>query len=413
MSGPLKMFNGQVNPFSSFWMGGFECSDQLNRYGDRVDLQGTTGHTDLICEDYVRLQSFGIRCVREGIRWSWVEKRPYEYDFSCVRMMMQAAEDCGVQQVWDICHFGYPDDLSPLHPHFTKRFVALCEAFVLLHASVCPGKRLVVTPINEVSFISWLGGEVGGTSPFAVRNGWDVKYALMRAYIAGINAMKLLNPEVLIMTTEPLVNVVPPEQATEEDLRRAAADHDLQFQATDMLCGRICPELGGDPGLVDIFGYNYYYNNQWVSGTYEFLGWNDAVPDPRLGALSDLLERAYLRYGKPIVLSETSHPGVDRPVWIEMIARESERVLSKDVPFWGICLYPIIDRPDWDDLDHWHHAGLWDTNEHGDAHARILHTESAIALQEAQQLLNDAYFCQTSSPNLIPIETIGVNFLPG
>jgi hypothetical protein len=56
---------------------------------------------------------------------------------------------------------------------------------------------------------------------------------------------------------------------------------------------------------------------------------------------------------------------------------------------------------------------LWDTNEHGDAHARILHTESAIALQEAQKLLNDAYFCQTSSPNLIPIETMGVNFLPG
>ena len=31
-------------PFRSFWMGGFECSDQLNHFGNRVDLLSETGH---------------------------------------------------------------------------------------------------------------------------------------------------------------------------------------------------------------------------------------------------------------------------------------------------------------------------------------------------------------------------------
>ena len=43
--------------------------------------------------------------------------------------MLEAGKLNGIQQIWDICHFGFPDDLSPLHPQFTKRFVGVCSAF--------------------------------------------------------------------------------------------------------------------------------------------------------------------------------------------------------------------------------------------------------------------------------------------
>ncbi|MEJ7665003.1 MAG: hypothetical protein WKG07_38540 [Hymenobacter sp.] len=43
-----------------------------------------------------------------------------------------------------------------------------------------------MTPINEVSFMSWLGGDVRGTSPYCVGQGWEVKLGLMRAYIEGV-----------------------------------------------------------------------------------------------------------------------------------------------------------------------------------------------------------------------------------
>jgi hypothetical protein len=377
------------NPFRSFWMGGFECTDQLNNAGDRVDLLLATRHLEFLEEDYLRLKAFGILTVREGIRWSQVEKLPYQYDFSNVAVMLDVAKRHGIQQIWDICHFGFPDDLSPLHPQFTERFVSLCRAFALFHRQKYPQLMLIVTPVNEVSFLSWLGGEVAGTVPYLRDNGWKVKYHLMKAYIAGIKAFKLIDFNIRILTTEPLVNIVPPLKATLEEIEQARTAHQEQYQSLDILIGSICPELGGSPDLVDMLGFNFYYNNQWLAGFESFLPWLNREADPRWRPLHSLLEEAYLRYGKPVVLTETSHPGEDRPKWVRFIAEQCQTLLEKKVPFYGICLYPVIDRPDWDNLDYWHHSGLWDREADADeSTARVLNAPYADALRSAQQLLN-------------------------
>ncbi|MET7257156.1 amine oxidase [Dyadobacter fermentans] len=372
--------------FNTFWMAGFECTDQLNASGDRVDMLQITGHLELLREDYARICSLGIRTVREGIRWSVVEYQPYHYNFETVLEMINAAKYYNVQQLWDICHFGYPADLSPLHPHFAARFVALCEAFVNFLVKHRPLEILYITPINEVSFISWLGGEAGATVPYCTKNGWELKYALMGAYIAAAKAMKRISKLVRILTTEPLVNMVPDLNPIPDEMASAAIENELQFQAVDMLCGRICPELGGSEDLPDVLGYNYYYNNQWITGKYQFLGWNDPIPDPRWRPLADLLESAYHRYHKPIIISETSHPKEDRPIWIQMIASECTKLINRDVQLLGVCLYPIIDRPDWDHPEVWHQSGLWDHDSTG-YHRRILHFPSAMALLAGQQLV--------------------------
>ncbi len=379
-----------TNPFASFWMGGYECTDQLNTYGDRVDFLYVTAHLDKLREDYASLGQFGIQTVREGLRWSQVEHRPYVYDFQTLGIMLEAGRDCGIQQVWDICHFGYPDDLTPLHPHFTRRFVALCRAFADYHATHKPDETLIVTPINEVSFMSWLGGDVAGTSPYCQHNGWEVKYALMRAYIAGIRALREVDPGIRILTTEPLVNVVPAFDATAEQVAEAAHHHELQYQSLDILCGRICPELGGSPDCLDILGFNFYYNNQWELSTNQRLDWIDLVMDPRWRPLDDLLREAHYRYDRPVVLSETSHPGIDRPIWIERMGEECSRAIEQGVPLWGICQYPVIDRPNWDNLNDWHFAGLWDIDHRGGSMERVLHDPSALAMGVAQQRVAQA-----------------------
>jgi hypothetical protein len=378
------------DPFQSFWMGGFECTDQLNSSGYRVDFLKVTNHLADINNDYKKLVSFGIITVREGIRWSQVEQRPYEYDFSTVKVMLEAGKLHGIQQIWDICHFGFPDDLSPLHPQFTSRFTAVCSAFVNFYRAHYPYDTLIVTPVNEVSFISWLGGEVAGTSPYCIGNGWNVKYALMRAYIQGIIAMKTIDPGIRILTTEPIVNIVPPLFANEEVIEQAAAANQEQFQSLDILAGYICPELGGSPDLLDLLGFNYYYNNQWILGFQDFLPWVNDEEDARWHPLSSLLINAYKRYGKPMILSETSHPGEDRPLWIEFIAEECAKVLTLDIPFLGVCIYPIIDRPDWDNLNEWHQSGLWDKAElDSNFSDRVLYEPFAEALREAQVLIED------------------------
>jgi hypothetical protein len=381
-----------TNPFQSYWMGGFECTDQLNSSGDRVDFLKITSHLEQLDQDYKNLKIFGIETVREGIRWSQVETKPYEYDFTTVGVMMDSGDRNNIQQIWDICHFGFPDDLSPLHPQFTKRFTAVCSAFAKYHRAHSPHKTLIVTPVNEVSFISWLGGDVAGTSPYAINNGWNVKYALMRAYIQGIYALKAVDPLVRILTTEPLVNIVPPLNPTEEDLKETAKQHENQFQALDILGGYICPELGGAPELLDLLGFNYYYNNQWVLGLNQFLPWLNEENDLRWVPLSKLLIDAYDRYNRPILLTETSHSGEDRPLWIKFIGQECSKVLRLNVPLFGVCLYPIIDRPDWDDLTNWHHSGLWDDDiDTAGTSNRILNGPYAGALSEVQRKPHDEF----------------------
>jgi hypothetical protein len=387
----LSFNNEQQNPFRSFWMGGYECTDQLNAFGNRVDFLTVTGHLQLLDEDYKKLSDFNIKTVREGIRWSQVEKYAYKYDWSTVEYMMREGKANNIQQVWDLCHFGFPDDLTPLHPMFARRFAALCRAFVHFYRSVNPEGPLIVTPINEVSFLSWLGGDVRGTAPYCVFQGWQVKYALMRAYIEGVAALKEEDPSIQIMATEPLMNWVAPLNAPFEDIIRAEEVHEYQYQAADLLTGRLCPELGGRPEFLDILGVNYYYDNQRVVDVWETLPWANEEPDPRWVPLHASLLEAYERYKKPLVIAETSHPKEDRPKWIKYVAREVAQLLQHDLPFWGVCIYPIIDRPDWDHLTPWHSSGLWDAELREDElPGRILYQPFAEALLEAQKLVATA-----------------------
>lgn len=118
------------NPFRSFIMGGFECADHQNAFGERIDLISITGHDRFLATDYERLHTVNIATVREGIRWSQVEKKPYQYDWTHMERVIQAALKNNIQVIWEICHFGFPDDLTPLHPMFPRRFAHLCQSFV-------------------------------------------------------------------------------------------------------------------------------------------------------------------------------------------------------------------------------------------------------------------------------------------
>ena len=373
-------------------MAGYECTDQINAFGNRVDFLKITGHLSKIDEDYRDLNILKIKTVREGIRWSVVEKVPYQYDFSTVKEMIIAGKRNNIQQLWDICHFDFPDDLTPLHPMFARRFASVCRAFVKFYREIDSDGDLIITPINEVSFLSWLGGDVRGTSPFCISQGWEVKYHLMKAYIEGVEAMKEVDSRVRIMTTEPLVNITYGENASQEEIETALSLHQDQFQVTDILSGRMCPELRGKPEYLDILGYNFYYDNQWILETHEYLEWKKECYDERFVPLHKLLNKAYQRYQRPFVITETSHPREHRPLWTEMIIEQCALILKAGLPLWGVCWYPIIDRPDWDNLTDWHQSGIWD-EEIVPNHLPIrnLHVPTAQMLVNGQRYLKEVF----------------------
>lgn len=392
----------------SFFMGGFECADHINRAGERINLQRETHHHLRVEEDYLALKKLGISVVREGVCWSAVEVRPFVFDFSMLLPFFKAAQDHKIQIIWDLCHFGYPDDLIPTHPKFVARFVTFCEQFLnfhLLHST----ERPWLVPINEISFLSWHSGDMRGTVPFAIHSGWDIKYHLCKAKIQAIKAIKTLEPATVIMAVEPLIKVHAADVSV--DFNYLEELNNYQYQAMDIILGRQCPELEGDENLVDALGFNYYYNNQW-NNLNVTLPWPDI--ENKHTPLSHLLENAYFRYNRPIFLTETGHFGEDRDIWLEEISLECKKALDKGIDLRGICIYPVIDRPDWDDLTSYSNCGLWDLDH---AHNRIPYLPYLKALFNSQQIIIKNRKIDSEKKEKIDCERVGAldrifNFLP-
>src|SRR5205823_6568889 len=108
--------------FQSFFLGGFECSTHRTQSGRRLDLIASTAHDRHAHADYLRLREQGIRAAREGLRWHLIEVAPGRYDFASALPLLRAARDTGTQVIWDLCHYGWPDDLDVLSPAFVRRF---------------------------------------------------------------------------------------------------------------------------------------------------------------------------------------------------------------------------------------------------------------------------------------------------
>ena len=102
-------------------LGGFECSTHRLRSGKRLDLIRSTRHDELAHSDYQLLQRHGIRTARDGLRWHLIERTPYSYDFASAAPMLQAAKDTGMQVIWDLWHYGWPDDIDIFSTALTPR----------------------------------------------------------------------------------------------------------------------------------------------------------------------------------------------------------------------------------------------------------------------------------------------------
>src|SRR5688572_22420997 len=106
----------------SFWIGGFECACHRRRDGRRLDLIEATGHDRWLAADYGRLRRLRITTAREGVRWHRVEPSPGRYDFSSLLPMVRTAREQGIEVIWDLCHYGWPDDLDIFSAGFVDRF---------------------------------------------------------------------------------------------------------------------------------------------------------------------------------------------------------------------------------------------------------------------------------------------------
>jgi beta-glucosidase/6-phospho-beta-glucosidase/beta-galactosidase len=352
-------------------MGGFECSSHRKRSGRRLDLIASTRHDEFAEADYTRMVELGMKTARDGLRWHLIETEPYRYDLSSLESQVKAARSTGIQIVWDYFHYGYPDDLDIQSEEFVERFARFSVAVTEFLISEL-GSGLIFCPVNEISFFSWAAGTAGIFYPFSKNRGIAIKRQLVKCHIAAVDAVRSIVPKVRWMLTEPAIHVIPGKGGS----KQAAAKYRLaQFQALDMITGRAEPELGGAPGYLDMIGLNYYVHNQWTHP-----GRRPVRPTHRLyKPPHQIFGEFYSRYDRPMIIAETGIEDDRRAEWFRFVAEETQIAIDQGVPLHGLCLYPIVNHPGWEDGRHCHN-GLWDYAD--DDGSRPLHEPLADAIRE-------------------------------
>ncbi len=329
-------------------MGGFECSTHRDRTGRRLDLIASTKHDTFAREDYDRLMEVGMLTARDGVRWHLIEVEPYRYDFSSLSLQLAAATDTGIEIIWDLFHYGYPDGLDIFSPEFIERFAKFAEA-VAIHLSEKVGPRLFICPMNEISFFSWIAGEKGQFYPCVNRRGNEKKKQLIAAAIAASETIRDACPSATIVYTDPAIHVT--TRRSEVSAKMAAERYRrAQFHVLDKIVHTPARDVA-----LDLVGLNYYVHNQWHHRSNRKIFRGHKLYRP----LHQILAEFYDRYRVPLFIAETGIEDEKRPEWFRYICEEVSEAISRGTPIEGICLYPIANHPGWADNRHCRN-GLWD-----------------------------------------------------
>ena len=372
--------------FPTFFLSGFECSTFRWKDVGRRDLLEETQHRTRAQEDYDILRSLGIAVSREGVPWPMVD-RGGQYDFSCMDTIIGAMNHAQILPIWDLCHYGYPDDADPFSEGFTDRFARYCRA-AAEHVTARVRGPHFFTPINEITFWAFCGGEWGWVAPYKNRkeDRFRFRLALCKAAIAGVRAIREVDPEARMIHVEPLIQVVPPKDRSDLADEAHRETYEDTFFVWDVLAGRRHPELGGAPEIVDIVGANCY-----SFGQMEFREQGPHIAmsprDERIRPLCDMLGDAWERYHRPMIIAETSGLGDGRPAWLKDVMEESLAAVARGIDLHGVCLFPAVDMPNWH-TGEWLHNGICDLVDEGGTLRRVPFGPYVEELRRWQKLLN-------------------------
>jgi hypothetical protein len=336
--------------FEDVFLGGFECSCHRLENGKRLDMTASTRHLEFANADYARLRSVGMTACRDAVSWVSSE-RGGGYDFSYAAPLVRAAERHQVQVIWDLMHFGWPDDIDVFSPSFPSRFARYARAFAQWLCSETD-QLPFVTPVNEMSYLAWAGGDVRCMNPFVAGRGVELKAQLVRASIEAMEAIRSVSPAARFLHPEPVIHIVA-DLDKPKTWRRVESDNLLQYQAWAMLIGEQWPCLGGHPKYLDIIGVNFYPDNQFTPD-----GVTIQRDDVRYQPFSKMLADVYDRFRRPMIVSETGSEGEQRAPWLRYVSGQCAASMRRGCELHGVTLYPIVDHPGWLDERHCSN-GLW------------------------------------------------------
>lgn len=382
----------------------------------RLDEYELMDHYRLWRQDLDLAADLGIRALRYGIPWYRVNPRPGVFDWSWTDAVLEyLVEAKRLTPIIDLMHYGTPDWLDNhfINGSYPRRVAEYAAAFAERYRPIVR----YYTPLNEPGVTAAYCGRDGRWPPYLKGEDGFVKVllALARGIALTAQALRSARPDAVLVHVEDVGLERPGSPGLAEHAEAAQARRLLPL---DLVTGRV---VDGHPAFEwlaqhgatdaelnalaasmpawDILGVNYYpwSNRRHVARRGGRLA---QVRDPDPSALAELLRLVAGRYGRPLMVTETSAPGthLERARWMTETLAAVRQARAESVPVVGYTWFPMFTMIEWRYRwsrkglqDHLLHLGLWDVVPH----ARTLPREPTPLVETYRRFAAD------------PVATIG------
>lgn len=355
----------------------------------RFDEYELMDHYRLWREDLDLAADLGVSSLRYGIPWYRVEPRPGVFDWSWTDQVLEYLVGVkGLVPIIDLMHYGTPLWLDNhfVNASYPRRVAEFAAAFAQRYASLVQ----FYTPVNEPSVTAAYCGRDGRWPPYLSGDDGYVKVllALTRGIAATADAIRAARSDAVLVHVEDIGL----ERAATDDLADVASlAQERRLLPLDLACGRVVAGHPMVPWLVehgateaelhdlaarlprwDVLGVNYYpWSDRRIQRRRN--GSIATACDPAHASLAPVLRLVHERYGRPVMITETSAPGhhLDRSRWMNQTIAAVREVRAESVPVIGYVWFPMFTMIEWKYRwsrkglrHHLLHLGLYDVEAH-------------------------------------------------
>ena len=337
---------------------------------DAVDVLGQTEHDIRYAADFALAASVGIHTLRIAAPWQRIEKERGKYDFRWFGPYMDKLQEMGIEPILDpLHHTSFPSWLTGGFAH--PDFVDVYTKFVQRLMEEYPWATKY-TIINEALVTTMFCGEFGIWYPF--KKGKPSFYRMLIQVARAIRDISVLLEKKGLQHW--WMDSCEVHRGYDPTSRDFAEQRNLErFELLDLLLGKVTAnhplyqnflkgmepadiaQFAEQPVVIHCLGLDYYAHSEleWISGKSKksrFIRRRTLYP---VGFTKTALEYVE-RYKLPVMLGETNLRGfvTDRITWFKYMLAQCEelsRLLAeREIDFYGICWYPLIDCCDWDTL---------------------------------------------------------------
>jgi beta-glucosidase len=351
----------------------------------RLDEYELMDHYRLWRQDIDLAADLGVSTIRYGIPWYRVNPRPGQFDWSWTDQVIEYLVGVkGLTPIIDLMHYGTPLwlDNGFVNASYPRRVTEFAARFAERYA----GMVRYYTPLNEPSVTAAFCGRDGRWPPYLSGDDGYVKVllALCKGMVGTAEALRSARPDAVLVHVEDIGL----EQPGSTDLVDAAQFAQARrLLALDLACGRVTPDHALHPWLLehgateaelatlagaaipwDVLGVNYY---PWSSRRLVRRrdGRVRSVADSPASGLAEILRLVHARYGRSVMVTETSSTGthMERSLWMRETLAAVRQARAGRVPVVGYTWFPLFTMIEWKYRwsrrgleDHLLHLGLFD-----------------------------------------------------